>query len=113
MNNILLILFSQIKYNLDFMSINLRNLILFALLTTLIYSLSISSQAHTQHNNHLNTLHKLASNILNQQSIHNQNTFASVIQTNIKAVSDSVNKGIPSIISTKNIPSFSYDRTQC
>lgn len=112
MNNILLILFAQIKYNLDFMSINLRNLILFALLSTLIYSLSISSQAHTQYNNHLNTLHRLASNILNQQSIHNQNN-ASDIQTNIKAVSDSVNKDTQSIISTKNIPSFSYNRTQC
>lgn len=96
------------------MSLSFRNLVLFALLSVLISSLSISSHAHKHQNHHMINIHESTNQFTDhQQSTTTKTSFGQSILDTIDAIAVSVKPNVPSIIGTSNLTTFGYDRSTC
>jgi hypothetical protein len=109
-----LILFdNQTKYKLDLMSLSFRNLALLALFCALASSLSISSEAHRRYNNHMVRVQEISAVEAHHQQSGDASSFFTNIQSIIKTISSSAKPDVPSIIETRNLPTFAFSKTDC
>lgn len=94
------------------MSVTFRNLLLLALMCGLVSSLSISSNSHAKHSGHM--LRVLQLHYMTQHSQQNNDAaFFQNLQTSITTISNSVQPTPPSIIETKNLPTFTFSKSTC
>ena len=96
------------------MSPTFRNLFLLTLLSGLAYSISICPNAHTKFNHHMIKVHESATKSLeHHQSTTDPSAFSKNVLNIIDTISKSVQPNVPSIIDTKNIPTFAFDKSTC
>lgn len=96
------------------MSLTFRNLVLFALFAVLISSLSISSHARQDLNQHKVRIHQSTiRSALHQQASTTKTNFCQNILKIVDDISKSVQTATPSIIETSALTTFAYDRNTC
>jgi hypothetical protein len=96
------------------MSLTFKNLVLFALFAVLISSLSISSHARQDLNQHKVRIHESAiRSPAHQQASTTKTNFGQNILKIIDDISKSVQTTTPSIIETSALTTFAYDRSTC
>jgi len=96
------------------MSLSFRNLVLLALLCAFVTSVSILPSAHRKFNQHMVKVHESSTSFAaHQQSSTDASAFSKNIQKIIDTISGSVQPNVPSIIETKNLPTFAFDRSSC
>ena len=114
MNNFFIDFISQVKYKLDLMSLSFRNLFLLALFCGIASTLSISSLTSGNHRHHMVKVHEFTTPFAaHQQSTTDPSAFNSNIQNILETISKSVQPKVPSIIETKNLPTFAFDKNTC
>lgn len=92
------------------MASTFRNLVLIALICALATSLSISHTAYQQRNAHRVRVQEVSHR---QQTTTDDSSFATNIQSTIDTISSSVQPDVPSIIETKNLPTFAFSKNTC
>lgn len=92
------------------MASTFKNLVLIALICAIATSLSISNNAYHQKNAHRVRVQEISHQ---QQSVGSDASFATTIQSNIDTISSSVQPSVPSIIETKNLPTFAFSKDTC
>lgn len=92
------------------MASTFRNLVLIALICALATSLSISHNAYQQRNAHRVRVQEVSHR---QQTTTDDSSFATNIQSTIDTISSSVQPDVPSIIETKNLPTFAFSKNTC
>ncbi len=95
------------------MSLSFRNLALLALFCALVSSLSISSEAHRRYNNHMVRVQEISAVEAHHQQSGDASSFFTNIQSIIKTISSSAKPDVPSIIETRNLPTFAFSKTDC
>ena len=96
------------------MSLSFRNLVLFALFAVLISSLSISSNAPRDQNQHKVRIHESTiRSAAHQQASTTKTTFGQNILKIVDDIAKSVQPSTPSIIPTSALTTFAYDRNTC
>lgn len=96
------------------MSPTFRNIFLLTLLCGLAYSISICSNAHNKFNHHMIKVHESVTKSLeHHQSTTDTSEFSKKVLNIIDIISNSVQPNVPSIIDTKNIPTFAFDKSTC